>query len=291
MTPPGTNGDHAFTLAKERYAEWGVDVESALRRLSAIAISLHCWQGDDVGGFEDTGQELGGGLAVTGNYPGKARTAEELRSDLDKTFSLLPGTHRLNLHASYAETGGRKVERDALRARALPRLDRLGEGPSDRDGLQPDILRPSAGRRRLHAGPSRREDPPILDRSRDRLPADRRRDRPGSWAIRASRTSGSPTAPRSCPSIAGARAIGWPRPSTRSSPSRSTRSTTATPSKGSSSESARRATSSARTSSIWVTPSRGRSCSASTPATIIRPRSSPTRSRPCSSTSTRSCCT
>ena len=84
------------------------------RRLSTIAISLHCWQGDDVGGFEDTGQELGGGLAVTGNYPGKARTADELRSDLDKTFSLLPGVHRLNLHASYAETGGRKVERDAL---------------------------------------------------------------------------------------------------------------------------------------------------------------------------------
>ena len=114
MTAPGTNAENAFTLAKERYAEWGVDVESALRRLSTIAISLHCWQGDDVGGFENTGQELGGGLAVTGNYPGKARTADELRSDLDKALSLLPGTHRLNLHASYAETGGRKVERDAL---------------------------------------------------------------------------------------------------------------------------------------------------------------------------------
>ncbi len=88
-----------------------------------------------------------------------------------------------------------------------------------------------------------------------------------------------------------ARASGWPSPSTRSSPSRSTRTTTATPSRASSSASARRATSSARTSSISAMPSRGRSCSASTPATTIRPRSSPTRSRPCSRTSTRSCCT
>jgi L-rhamnose isomerase len=106
--------DRAFTLASEHYAEWGVDVDHALRRLSTIAISLHCWQGDDVGGFENTGQEIGGGLAVTGNYPGKARTPDELRMDLEKALSLLPGSHRLNLHASYAETGGRKVERDTL---------------------------------------------------------------------------------------------------------------------------------------------------------------------------------
>src|SRR5436305_14840942 len=105
----------AYGLARERYAALGVDTEAALRRLAAIPVSLHCWQGDDVGGFEGTGQELGGGLAVTGNYPGRARTPDELRSDLDKTLSLLPGAHRLNLHASYAETGGQKVERDALR--------------------------------------------------------------------------------------------------------------------------------------------------------------------------------
>jgi L-rhamnose isomerase len=106
--------DRAFTLAREQYAQWGVDVEAALRRLSTIAISLHCWQGDDVGGFENTGQEIGGGLAVTGNYPGKARTPDELRMDLEEALSLLPGSHRLNLHASYAEAGGRKIERDAL---------------------------------------------------------------------------------------------------------------------------------------------------------------------------------
>jgi L-rhamnose isomerase len=114
MVSSGTTSERAFALAQEHYAEWGVDVQAALERLVTVAISLHCWQGDDVGGFEESGQEIGGGLAVTGQYPGKARTALELRSDLDKTLSLLPGAHRLNLHASYAETEGRKIERDAL---------------------------------------------------------------------------------------------------------------------------------------------------------------------------------
>jgi L-rhamnose isomerase len=104
----------AYTLARETFAHSGVDSDSAMKRLSKIPISLHCWQGDDVGGFENSGSELGGGLAVTGNYPGKARTPEELRRDLEKTYSLLPGKHRLNLHAFYAETGGRRVERNEL---------------------------------------------------------------------------------------------------------------------------------------------------------------------------------
>ncbi|MCB0254081.1 MAG: L-rhamnose isomerase [Anaerolineae bacterium] len=104
----------AYELAQERYAALGVDTEKALSALSQIAISLHCWQGDDVGGFESSAGELGGGLATTGNYPGKARTADELRSDLDVAYSLIPGNHRLNLHAIYAETGGRPVERTDL---------------------------------------------------------------------------------------------------------------------------------------------------------------------------------
>jgi L-rhamnose isomerase len=104
----------AFHLARDRYAAIGVDVEAALDRLRDVPISLHCWQGDDVGGFEDAGDALGGGLAVTGNYPGKARTPDELRSDLEQALACIPGRHRLNLHAFYAETGGRKVERDAL---------------------------------------------------------------------------------------------------------------------------------------------------------------------------------
>src|SRR5690349_11482161 len=101
MSNPQTTVDRAFALAKARYAELGVDAERAMDRLSQIPISLHCWQGDDVGGFENTGADLGGGLAVTGNYPGKARTPDELRSDLDLALSLIPGRHRLNLHASY----------------------------------------------------------------------------------------------------------------------------------------------------------------------------------------------
>jgi L-rhamnose isomerase len=107
--------EQAYALARERYAALGVDVDRAADRLAGIAVSLHCWQGDDVGGFERAGREIGGGLAVTGNYPGKARDPDELRSDLDKALALIPGTHRLNLHASYAETGGRRVERDAIR--------------------------------------------------------------------------------------------------------------------------------------------------------------------------------
>lgn len=103
--------ERAYELARERYADLGIDTEAALQKLSAIPISIHCWQGDDVGGFEKAGSEPGGGLAVTGNHPGKARTPDELRSDLDKALSLIPGKHRLNLHACYAELGGRKVER------------------------------------------------------------------------------------------------------------------------------------------------------------------------------------
>ncbi len=108
--------ESAFALANEQYANLGVDVHAAMQRLSQIPISLHCWQGDDVGGFENSGIDIGGGLAVTGRYPGKARTADELRSDLQAALSLIPGRHRLNLHASYAVTSGRQVERNHLQA-------------------------------------------------------------------------------------------------------------------------------------------------------------------------------
>ncbi len=105
--------EHAFQLACERYASLGVDVEQALARLQLLAISINCWQGDDVVGFEGTGSELGSGLAVTGNYPGRARTADELRGDLDQVLALVPGQQRLNLHASYGEFNGR-VDRDSV---------------------------------------------------------------------------------------------------------------------------------------------------------------------------------
>ena len=110
------NISQSYRLAKERFAQVGVDTDKALKQLARIPISIHCWQGDDVGGFENAGQELGGGLAVTGNYPGKARTADELRADFEKALSVIPGSHRFNLHACYAEMGRKKVDRDALSA-------------------------------------------------------------------------------------------------------------------------------------------------------------------------------
>ena len=108
--------EQAYPLAKERYAAFGMDTDQALARLKSVSISLHCWQGDDVSGFENPGGGLSGGIAATGNYPGKARTADELRKDLDVVYSLLPGSHRLNLHAIYLEAD-KKVERNAIEPR------------------------------------------------------------------------------------------------------------------------------------------------------------------------------
>ncbi len=106
--------EKAYALAKGRYAELGVDTEQALERLRRIAVSVHCWQGDDVGGFETDRGLTGGGIMATGDYPGKARNPDELRRDLETAYSLIPGRHRLNLHASYLETGGKRVERNQV---------------------------------------------------------------------------------------------------------------------------------------------------------------------------------
>ena len=106
--------EQGYEAAQQRYAELGVDADKAMERLGRIAISLQCWQGDDVGGFETSEDSAAGGIMATGNYPGKARTGDELRADIDKALSLIPGKHRVNLHAFYAETGGKKIERDQL---------------------------------------------------------------------------------------------------------------------------------------------------------------------------------
>ena len=104
-----------YNLAKEMYAELGVDTDKALEAMKAVSLSLHCWQTDDVGGFETPDSSLsGGGIQVTGNYPGKSRNIPEMRADLDKAFSLIPGSHRLNLHSIYGEFEGKKVERDEI---------------------------------------------------------------------------------------------------------------------------------------------------------------------------------
>lgn len=108
----------AYEAAREAYAAIGVDTEKAMERLAQIPLSIHCWQGDDVGGFERAGSELaGGGIQATGNYPGKARTIDELRQDFEKVLSLLPGKHRFALHASYLDNGGVFVERDQIEPR------------------------------------------------------------------------------------------------------------------------------------------------------------------------------
>lgn len=94
----------AYELARAVFADWGVDTEAAMAALSGIAISVHCWQGDDVGGFERKTGTSGGGIQATGNHPGRARNPEELRADLDFAYGLIPGRHRLNLHACYLDT-------------------------------------------------------------------------------------------------------------------------------------------------------------------------------------------
>jgi len=108
--------EQAYQIARERYAAIGVNTDVALATLQAIPISLHCWQGDDVSGFEAESELTGSGLQVTGGYPGRARTPQELRMDIEMALHLIPGKHRVNLHANYAETGGKRVERDELTA-------------------------------------------------------------------------------------------------------------------------------------------------------------------------------
>lgn len=104
----------AYDFAREAYARFDVDTEAVLDRLAAIPISLHCWQGDDVGGFETRRSAANGGIKAIGNYPGKARSLAELRHDLDRALSLIPGRHRLNLHAIYGDFEGRFVDRNEI---------------------------------------------------------------------------------------------------------------------------------------------------------------------------------
>ena len=116
MTKEGHS--QAYQIARARYAELGVDTESAIAALAQVSLSVHCWQGDDVGGFERPHASLsGGGIQVTGSHPGRARTVEELRADLDKALSLIPGRHRVSLHAMYGEFGEEAIDRDRYEPR------------------------------------------------------------------------------------------------------------------------------------------------------------------------------
>ena len=102
----------AYAIAKERYAQLGIDTEAVLEQLKNFHLSMHCWQADDVTGFEPAQNALSGGIQSTGNYPGKARNIDELRQDILKAKSLIPGTHRLNLHEIYGEFNGKFVDRN-----------------------------------------------------------------------------------------------------------------------------------------------------------------------------------
>jgi L-rhamnose isomerase len=114
-TMSDTRVQRAYELAAERCSELGIDTEAAMAAADAVPISIHCWQGDDVGGFEREGATLaGGGIQATGDYPGKARSPSELRADLEEVLREVPGAKRVNLHASYGEFGGKKIDRDSI---------------------------------------------------------------------------------------------------------------------------------------------------------------------------------
>jgi len=108
------NVERSYEIAKEIYASYGVDTDQVIEKMKTFPVSLHCWQGDDVTGFEGLQGITGGGILATGNYPGRARNGDELRQDIDKAMSLIPGKQRLNLHAMYVETDGKKVDRDEI---------------------------------------------------------------------------------------------------------------------------------------------------------------------------------
>ena len=242
-------------------------------------ISLHCWQGDDVGGIRGAGRQAGR-RPCGDRQLSRARRARPTSSarDAAKALSLIPGTHRFNLHAFYGEFGdaARRPRRD--RPRAFRRLDRLGEVARHRAGLQPHLLLPSEGGRQLHALASRQGDPLVLDPARGRLPPHRRRDGEGArHAVRHQRVD-----PRRDEGHAGRsrRAAGAADRIARRGVRRAAR-PGLQPGRGRGQAvrpRAARATPSARTSSISATRCRARFSTRSTPATTIRPKPSPTRS-------------
>ena len=124
----------AYNYAKEQYATIGVDTDLALKKLDRINISLHCWQTDDVTGFENPDAVLGGGLQTTGNYPGKARTIEQLKDDIEKVMSLLPGKQRLSLHAIYGDFKNKKADRDQIE------VEHFQAGLIGQENLESDLI-------------------------------------------------------------------------------------------------------------------------------------------------------
>ena len=185
----------AHRLATERYAALGVDVDRALKTLAKIPISLHCWQGDDVGGFEnfggDTRRRTWSPPAI---IPARRARRTNCGAIWKRRYSLIPGKHRLNLHAFYGEFGGKKVDRDEIAPEHFKHWIAWAKQNRPGPGFQPDLFLASEGGRRLHAGAHGQRHPQLLDRARHPLPRNRRGNRPGAWQDRASPTSGFPTA-------------------------------------------------------------------------------------------------
>ena len=109
--------EQAYAIAKERYAETGIDTDKAMELLQGIQLSMHCWQTDDVTGFENLSGSLSGGIQTTGNYPGRARNIDEVRADILEAMSMIPGRHRLSLHEIYGDFGAESVDRDQVELR------------------------------------------------------------------------------------------------------------------------------------------------------------------------------
>jgi len=171
--------EKAYAIARERYAEIGVDTEKALAALQNISLSLHCWQADDVTGFENRGGDLTGGIQATGNYPGKARNIGELRADILKAKSFIPGTHRLNLHEIYGEFGGETVDRDQVEPRHFQGWIEWAKEHGIEARLQLDVVLAPQERRSL-AGQPRPRNPGLLGGTHQALPRHCRRDGQGA---------------------------------------------------------------------------------------------------------------
>lgn len=156
-----TQLEQARELAKQRFAAVGIDVEEALRQLDRLPVSMHCWQGDDVSGFENPEGSLTGGIQATGNYPGKARNASELRADLEQAMRLIPGPKRLNLHAIYLESDT-PVSRDQIKPEHF-KTGLNGRKPISSVWILTPPVFTSAKRRWLYTFPCRRPHSPVLD--------------------------------------------------------------------------------------------------------------------------------
>lgn len=132
--------NNRYEEAKQIYAKYGVDTDAAMAELQTIPVSLHCWQGDDVTGFDHDGRSPGG-IQTTGNYPGKARNPEELMADIEEVLKLVPGAKKINVHASYAIfEKGEFADRDKLEPQALQKMGGICEKAQHGAGFQPDVL-------------------------------------------------------------------------------------------------------------------------------------------------------